>query len=80
MSRISLSRQIDPADPGRYLTPQGSEPFKSRHETDHRKGAAPVDITIRETRHGPVLSDALPAGAAEPGFVLALAATFTIPR
>ncbi len=71
--------QVDPADPGRYLTPQGSAPFKSRRETIIVKGAAPVEITIRETRHGPVLSDALPPGAAEPGFVLALAATFTIP-
>jgi penicillin amidase len=43
------------------------------------KDATPVEITIRETRHGPVLSDALPPGAAEPGFVLALAATFSIP-
>jgi penicillin G amidase len=71
--------QIDPADPGRYLTPQGSAPFQSRRETIVVKGAPPVDLTIRETRHGPVLSDALPPGTAEPGFVLALAATFTIP-
>jgi penicillin amidase len=71
--------QVDPADPGRYLTPQGSIPFKSRREAIAVKGATPVEITIRETRHGPVLSDALPPGAAEPGFVLALAATFTIP-
>jgi penicillin amidase len=71
--------QVDPADPGRYLTPQGSAPFQSRHETVVVKGAAPVEITIRETRHGPVLSDALPPGAADRGFVLALAATFTVP-
>jgi penicillin G amidase len=71
--------KVDPTDPGRYLTPQGSEPFRSYHETISVHGAAPIDITIRETRHGPVLSDALPEGAAEPGFVLALAATFTIP-
>jgi penicillin amidase len=71
--------QIDPADPGRYLTPQGSAPFQSRHEAIVVKGAAPIDLTIRATRHGPVLSDALPPGAAEPGFILALAATFTIP-
>ena len=70
--------KIDPADPGRYLTPQGSLPFESRHETIVVKGADPVELTIRETRHGPVLSDALPSGAADPGFVLALAATFTI--
>jgi penicillin G amidase len=71
--------QVDPVDPGRYLTPQGSAPFKSWRETIMVKGSAPVEIAIRETRHGPVLSDALPPGAAEPGFVLALAATFTIP-
>ena len=71
--------QVDPADPERYLTPQGSAPFQLRRETIAVKGAAPVDMTIRETRHGPVLSDALPPGAAEPGFVLALGATFTIP-
>jgi penicillin amidase len=72
--------KIDPADPGRYLTPQGSAPFKSHEERILVRGADPVDITIRETRHGPVLSDALAPGAAEPGFVLALAATFTIPE
>ena len=72
--------KVDPADPGRYLTPQGSTPFESHRETIFVQGAAPVDITIRETRHGPVLSDALPPGAADPGFVLALAATFTIPQ
>ena len=71
--------QVDPADPERYLTPQGSQPFQSRREVIVVKGAAPIDIKIRETRHGPVLSDTLPPGAAEPGFVLALAATFTIP-
>jgi penicillin amidase len=71
--------KVDPADPGRYLAPQGSEPFRSRRETIVVKGAPPVDMTIRETRHGPVISDVLPPGAAEPGFVLALAATFMIP-
>jgi penicillin amidase len=72
--------QVDPADPGRYLTPQGSEPFASRRETILVLGEAPVDLTIRATRHGPVLSDVLPAGVADPGFVLALAATFEIPQ
>jgi penicillin amidase len=33
-------------------------------------------MTIRSTRHGPVLSDVLPEGAAESGHVLALSATF----
>ena len=72
--------KVDPADPGRYLTPQGTAPFVSRQETILVRGAPPVDIAIRTTRHGPVLSDVLPPGAADPGFVLALAATFTIPE
>jgi len=71
--------QVDPADPDRYLTPQGTAPFAARQERIAVRNAVPVDITIRTTRHGPVLSDVLPPGAADPGFVLALAATFTIP-
>jgi len=70
--------KIDPTDPERYLTPEGSAPFKSRRETIIVKGAARVELTIRETRHGLVLSDVLPAVAADPGYVLSLAATFTI--
>jgi penicillin G amidase len=72
--------KLDPADRGRYLTPQGSESFKVRHETIVVKGTGPVDMTIRETRHGPVLSDVLSPDATDAGFVLALAATFTIPE
>src|SRR5258708_3460108 len=72
--------RVDPDDPGRYLTPHGSAPFASRPETILVRGESPVEITIRTTRHGPVLSDVLPAGAADPGYVLALAATFTIPE
>jgi penicillin amidase len=69
--------KVDPTDPARYLTPQGSAPFTTRHEMVFVRGAPPVDIAIRETRHGPVLSDVLP-GATDPGFLLALTATFTI--
>ncbi len=72
--------RVDPQDSGRYLTPQGSAPFESRSETILVRGDAPVEITIRTTRHGPVLSDVLPPGVADPGYVLALAATFTIPE
>jgi penicillin amidase len=68
--------KIDPADPGRYLTPDGSAAFAVRQETIAVRGAAPVVLTVRATRHGPVLSDALPGGTAEPGYVLALEATF----
>jgi penicillin G amidase len=72
--------KIDPADPDRYLTPQGSAPFLVRHETIRVRGAPPVDIAVRATRHGPVLSDVLRPGTADPGYVLALAATFSIRR
>jgi penicillin amidase len=71
--------KLDPGDPGRYLTPQGSAPFTLRHEVIRVRGMTPVAITIRTTRHGPVLSDALPPGTAVPGTVLALSATFTRP-
>jgi penicillin G amidase len=48
---------IDPADPSKYLTPDGPKPFETRKETIHVKGGADVKLTIRATRHGPVLSD-----------------------
>ncbi|HEY3908399.1 MAG TPA: penicillin acylase family protein [Stellaceae bacterium] len=70
--------KVDPADPGRYLTPDGSAPFITREEKIVVRGAAPVTLTVRATRHGPVLSDVLPPGAADPGYALALAATFLV--
>ena len=51
--------RLDPDDPGRYLTPDGSEPFTVREERI-RYGAGDDDVevlTIRESRHGPILSD-----------------------
>ena len=68
--------KIDPANPTRYLTPDGSTAFTTREETIAVRDAAPVAMTIRTTRHGPVLSDVLPEGTAESGHVLALSATF----
>ncbi|MBV9861074.1 MAG: penicillin acylase family protein [Alphaproteobacteria bacterium] len=68
--------KVDPADPGHYLTPEGSAPFATRQEHIEVRGAAPIELTVRSTRHGPVLTDALPAGTVEPGYVLALAASF----
>jgi penicillin G amidase len=68
--------KIDPADLGRYLTPEGSAAFTTRSETIAVRDAAPVSLTVRTTRHGPVLSDALPEGNVASGYVLALAAPF----
>ena len=55
---------VDPADPNRYRTPDGSAAFETRSETIAVSGGDPVTLTIRSTRHGPVLSD-LDPGMAE---------------
>ena len=49
--------RIDPEDPDRYLTPDGSAPFDVRTEVIAVEGADDVELTIRHTRHGPVISD-----------------------
>ena len=66
---------VDPSDPSKYLTPEGPKPFETRKETIHVKGGADVILTIRATRHGPVLSDvnADLADFAGPGKAVALA-------
>ena len=48
--------RIDPKHPGRYLTPDGPAPFATRTETIAVRGAPDTTITIRTTRHGPVIS------------------------
>lgn len=55
--------RVDGDDPGSYLTPDGTEPFLTRNEVVRVKGAEDVAFVVRETRHGPVISDAH-AGAA----------------
>ena len=69
--------RLDPATPGDYLTPAGSEPFQMRAETIKVRGGPAEHLEVRETRHGPVISDLVPpAGAlAGDGHVLALAWT-----
>ena len=54
--------KIDPNDPDRYLTPDGSRPFETRKETIHVKGGDDVTFTVRSTRHGPVVSDVADGG------------------
>ena len=49
---------VDPADPTRYLAPDGtSQPFAVRTETIEVAGEAPVTLEVRETEHGPILND-----------------------
>ena len=50
--------QINPANPAQYRTPTGWADFVRRDETIRVKGQADVALVVRETRHGPVLSDA----------------------
>ena len=49
---------VDPADPdGHYLYQGASVPFDVRHETIKVAGGADVELDVRSTRHGVVLSD-----------------------
>ncbi len=47
---------VDPQDPSRYLTPDGSQAFETREE-HFRIGDREITETFRATRHGPVISD-----------------------
>jgi penicillin amidase len=49
--------EVDPADPSRYLTPEGSEPFTSIVEEINVKGAAPITLPLRSTRWGVVFDE-----------------------
>lgn len=65
--------RVDPTDPSRYLTPDGPQKFETHTETIKVRGASDVTVTVRATRHGPVISDALPGvSPTAPGEVLAL--------
>ncbi|WP_419729293.1 penicillin acylase family protein [Lichenicola sp.] len=48
-----------------YATPSGAQPFLVRTERIHVRGAPDVVLTVRTTRHGPVISDILPASGAQ---------------
>jgi len=52
--------RINPNDRKQYQTPDGWADFKVRSETIKVKGQADVLLEVRETRHGPVISGALP--------------------
>lgn len=52
--------RISKNNPDHYDTPEGSRPFEVRIETIAVKGQQPRELTVRETRHGPVVSDLAP--------------------
>ena len=69
--------EVDPANPGRYRVPDGSAAFEVRQERIGIKGQEPDTLTIRSTRHGPVISDAARSPTSS-GSVLALQASFLV--
>jgi len=71
--------RIDPADPDRYLAPGGTAPFASRDEVIRVKGEDDVILTVRTTRHGPVIRDIDDPGegtGTNDGSVLSVSATY----
>jgi penicillin amidase len=62
---------------GNYLTPDGPRPFSVIEETIHVKGANAERLSVRVSRHGPVISDVSRSAleAVPRGHVLALAWT-----
>lgn len=47
--------EADPANPTRYLTAQGSEPYELRRESIEVAGEQPIDMEVRWTRWGPIV-------------------------
>ena len=67
--------KTDPDNPSHYLAPDGSLPFGTREERIAVHDGTPVMVTVRTTRHGPVISDGDGSGSSG-GEVLALSATW----
>lgn len=71
--------RINPGNPAQYRTPDGWSDFTTRTETIRVKGQPDVQMTVSETRHGPVISGALPvigrAGVDAGRYAVALAWT-----
>ena len=52
--------EVDATNPDRYRTPDGWADFGSRVEKIRVKGQPEVQLTVRSTRHGPVITGAAP--------------------
>lgn len=57
--------EVNPENPDEYKTPDGWKTFEFAQETIKVKNGSDRAISLRETRHGPVISDALPAYLAD---------------
>jgi len=74
---------INPNNTVQYKTHKGFESFHVRRESILVKGKEPINFVVRETRHGPVISDAYPQAAKvidTNRFVLALRWTALDPK
>ncbi len=60
-------------DPARYETPAGPISFLTRQETIKVRGEADFNFAVRQSRHGPIISDAPSAEWTDETQVLALA-------
>lgn len=58
--------RVNPENAHQYQTPDGWAEFKTHTETIKVKGHADVTLEVRETRHGPVITGALPIVARAP--------------
>jgi penicillin amidase len=69
--------RVSAGDPSAYDTPDGPKKFDTRREIIHVRGGDDVVLTVRSTRHGPVISevDVSAAAAARDKQVVALEAT-----
>jgi penicillin G amidase len=70
--------KIDGNNPTQYWTPDGLKPFELREETIAIKGEPSATMTVRQTRHGPVISDlaAFARHVPSTGHVLSLQTTW----
>ena len=70
--------KVDPDDAERYITPSGPRSFDTHEEEIRVHNASPYVLTVRATRHGPVLSDLtnVVGKTSDAGHLLALRATW----
>jgi penicillin amidase len=73
-----FEEHLVPGNPDQYEAPTGPQAFTTRQEIIRVKDAADVAVTVRSTRHGPVVSD-LNDGSASAGTVMALAWAALLP-
>jgi penicillin G amidase len=66
------AERLEGADGTRIVGPQGPEPLAIRAETIAVSGGEPERLTVRESRHGPILSDIMNIPGLGPGEVAAL--------